>query len=64
MLYELTDQVRQNILALLGRVDIKGGEWRVIAEIEQALNNPVQADKPEKPEKPTTKKPPAVSAGA
>jgi hypothetical protein len=45
MLFELSDQVRQNILALIGKVDIKGSEWRAIAEIEQVLNNPVKDDK-------------------
>ena len=48
MLFELSEQVVKNMLAFLGRTDIKGAEWRGMAEIEQALNNPVKPE-PRKP---------------
>ena len=56
MLYELSDQVRQNIIAILNKATMIGEQWRVFAEIEQALNNPVQAVKPAEP---APKPPPA-----
>ena len=41
MLYEINDQVRDNILKLIARVQITGAEAPAILEIHQALSRPV-----------------------
>ena len=41
MKYEIPNNVRDNILKLIDRVDIKGGEAPVIIQIIQTLSVPV-----------------------
>ena len=48
MKYELSDQVKNNIVAFLIRTDIKGGEAASMVEIGNALNTPI-ADPVEPP---------------
>lgn len=40
-LFEIPDQVVKNIVTLLTNVQIKGGEWRAMAEIERCLSTPL-----------------------
>ena len=40
-IYSLPNHVVENIINLIHRVDIKGGEWPAVAEIEHCLKNPV-----------------------
>ncbi len=43
--YELSDQVRNNILVFLDRTEYKGRKEAVaVVEIEQALSNPIEED--------------------
>jgi hypothetical protein len=43
--YEIPKNVRDNILRLLARVDIKGGEAPVVVEIMQLLDRPIKEEK-------------------
>jgi len=52
MKYEISDNVRENILKLVNRCDIKGGEAFGIVEIIQTLSKPA----PEKKKKEEKKK--------
>lgn len=48
MLIKLTEEQRNNMLAILKDANIKGAAWRVIAELENALNtNQKEPDKKE-----------------
>jgi hypothetical protein len=42
--YEIPKNVKENILRLLARVDIKGGEAPVIVEIMQLLGKPIKEE--------------------
>lgn len=39
--YEIPDEVRDNILKLIARVDIKGAEAPAIMAIESVLSSPI-----------------------
>ena len=43
--YEIPKNVRDNILKLLSRVDIKGAEAPVLVEILQLLDRPIKEEK-------------------
>lgn len=43
--YEIPKNVRDNILKLLSRVDIKGAEAPVVMEIMQLLDRPIKEEK-------------------
>lgn len=43
--YEIPKNVRDNILRLLSRVDIKGSEAPVVVEILQLLDKPIKEEK-------------------
>lgn len=43
--YEIPKNVRDNILRLLSRVDIKGAEAPVVVEIMQILDKPIKEEK-------------------
>ncbi|GAF74182.1 unnamed protein product [marine sediment metagenome] len=45
MKYEISNEIKNNILKLLQRVDIKGGEAPVIMEIVKVLNTPIIEEK-------------------
>jgi len=42
MKYEISDQVKNNLLAFLNRVDLKGSEVPYYIEIINALQSPLQ----------------------
>lgn len=41
MQYELSEQVKQNLLVFLNRVELRGSEVGVYIEVVNALNNPI-----------------------
>jgi hypothetical protein len=45
--YEISDQVRDNILIFLDRVELKGNEAEPLVQIKYILLNPIQEGKPE-----------------
>ena len=46
MQYEIADQVKNNILAFLQRVDLKGAEVPAYIEAVQAFSAPIKVEQP------------------
>ena len=44
MLYELTDEVKKNILVIVSQATIKGAEAKAIIDIVEALEKPINPD--------------------